>query len=258
MIWIASPYTFESGGIAQLAVGSALRFGLPAMACATIAMAQFARYSDERLPGILRTAGSLLAALAVVNLYRYEAIYRFDHSADFMPWVAVIAIVTGLLILVLRNVPRAGRIAIATAATASLLILGARDREQANVDGYYSAMLNERNVQGSLPTLLEQTGATTIATYGFEPGIAVVVRPDARVIEMPAGTDACAFASSIHGVVLIHAAERPSFDFRCTTSHPNSQDFEVFRPSDLSRRLSRDERAQEIDGHRPVTVKRIE
>jgi hypothetical protein len=144
-----------------------------------------------------------------------------------MPWVAVIALAAGLCILALRSLRRAAKIGIAMAAIVSLLILAARDRQHANVDGYYAAMLSEQNLSPSLPKLLKDTTSKIIATSGFEAGIGAVVRPDARIIEMPVGKDACTFASEIHGVIFLHSGQSPNVQSGCTSLHPNSRDFEV-------------------------------
>jgi hypothetical protein len=227
LLWISSPYSFESGGIAQLALGSALRFGLPAMACGCVAFAQLAALAERRVRGAMLLASLFLGASIAVNLYDYRQIYAADQSTRFMAWAAAVVLAAGLCAVLVPKIPPIAKSAIAYAALAALLILGARTRAVANVAGYYTDSLGENGVATPLPLALERAPSDVLGADGFPPGIAVMLRPDARIIETPLGEDPCTFARFVRAPVFTHLIASPGSAIACVSTRPNATDLEV-------------------------------
>jgi hypothetical protein len=233
LAFLATPYSYDGGGTAQLAVGYSLRYALPALACGCVALAQAAALAERRRPGILPVAAAYFLGESAWNLVRYRQIYEPDQSTAFMPWVLVIAGATGLALHFApawapARTANAQRF-VAFSALAALLVLGARTRAVSDPVAYYAGALGEQGTFVSLPALLRRDPATAIAAAGFPAGIAAVVRPDARVLDVPFGVTPCAFARSARVPVYVHGAASASTDDAdgCAVTSPNAVDVRV-------------------------------
>lgn len=200
-LFVFVPFGFESGGVAQLALGFTLRFGLPAMTAGTFAAATWL----QAAPRAARALAAAACGLAVAaNARRYLDLYWNDASVRGL---VVAGLVAGALAWLGPRAPSRVAGLAAACALAAGFAYAWRVQDAASPVGYYRDALGESGRAASLPAFLATLHGGSVMAVGFPLGLLDVLAPDVRAIDGPYEGDACAAARRAGARLVVHAPE---------------------------------------------------
>jgi len=215
IFWLISPYTFESGGIQQLAIGAALRFGLPLYAIGAISVCWLVDLVRKpKLYVLAKYATTVIfLALSAEQLRAFREIYITDSSTRFQLLAALtICISLSVSFAISRKRPNLSK-GISVAFSLALLAYANHTLNQTSPARYYDAVYEKHGLRPKLAEELESLPEGPIFTEGLPAGIAVVMAPRAIVGDIGDAENPCGVVRNGGYAVLLD--QQPSTDPYC-------------------------------------------